>query len=364
MPVLVEPAGSDEPADQPVNRARRRIQGAGQFRERDPRTVDSGLDDLHHSIDRAVVSWSSLGVIGGGGSEIRTRARLPYNGFQGRYAMSFRIPCWASSYLQRWTSTEPMAARHCTPIEHLIGVGLGVMPKTKKGRNPNLAGSIRRRPSGLYEARVTTGFDEEGRQLRKSVYGRTNAEVRAKMIKLQGQVDKSAPIPRGRVPTLADYAEPWLDQLQRRPSTVRRYGELLKFHIIPAIGRLQLTKIERSDVIAMMRRVQKAGAEERHCQSNKGAAPQHPQRGDPRRPGLQKRCGAGAAPSDIGRHHRQTPASGGRGVLLRSRWPELGRSTVALPAWYGVPSRGGPGADLETGRPRVRCHSLREGTPA
>lgn len=56
------------------------------------------------------------------------------------------------------------------------------------------------------------------------------------MIKLQGQVDKGAAIPTGRVPTLADYAERWLDQLQRRPSTVRRYGELLKFHIIPALG--------------------------------------------------------------------------------------------------------------------------------
>ena len=49
-----------------------------------------------------------------------------------------------------------------------------------------------------------------------------------------------------------------------------------------------------------------ARAEERHCQSNKGASPQHPQRGDPRRPGLQKRRGTGAAPSDIGRHHRQS----------------------------------------------------------
>jgi integrase len=128
-----------------------------------------------------------------------------------------------------------------------------------RARSPNLTGSIRRRPSGLYEARVTVGTDENGRQLRKSVYGRTNAEVRAKMITLQGQVQKGASIPRGRIPTLADYAERWLGQLERRPSTVRRYGELLKFHINPAIGRLQLTKIERSDVVAMMRRVQKAG---------------------------------------------------------------------------------------------------------
>ncbi len=134
------------------------------------------------------------------------------------------------------------------------------MPRTKQRRkSPNSAGSIRHRADGLYEARVTTGFDENGRQLRKSVYGHTDAEARAKMIKLQGQVQKGAPIPRGRVPTLADYAERWLKQLARRPSTVRRYGELLKFHIFPAVGRLQLTKIERSDVVAMMRRVQQAG---------------------------------------------------------------------------------------------------------
>lgn len=134
------------------------------------------------------------------------------------------------------------------------------MARTKpRAKSPNSAGSIRRRPDGLYEARVTTGFDENGRQLRKSVYGRTDAEARAKMIKLQGQVQKGAPIPRGRVPTFAAYSERWLAQLQRRPSTIRRYGELLKFHILPAVGRLQLTKIERSDVVAMMRRVQTAG---------------------------------------------------------------------------------------------------------
>ena len=132
------------------------------------------------------------------------------------------------------------------------------MRSKKPSKSPNAAGSVRRRRDGRYEARVTVGF-EGGRQVQKSVYGTTEAEARTKMIKLQGQVQKGAPIPRGRVPTFADYAGRWRQQLARRPSTVRRYGELLKFHILPAVGRLQLTKIERSDVIAMMRRVQQAG---------------------------------------------------------------------------------------------------------
>ena len=42
-------------------------------------------------------------------------------------------------------------------------------------------GSIRERRPGLWEARVTVGFDAHGRQLRRSIYGKTRADVAARM---------------------------------------------------------------------------------------------------------------------------------------------------------------------------------------
>ena len=223
------------------------------------------------------------------------------------------------------------------------------MPRSKKAKSANSAGTIRYRSDGRYEARVTTGFDEDGRQLRKSVYGRTNAQVRAKMIKLQGQVQKGTPIPRGRIPTFADYAERWLGQLARRQSTVRRYGELLKVHINPAVGRLQLTKIERSDVIAMMRRVQDAGAE-RHRQSGKGSAPQHPQRGGPRRSRLPKRRSAGAAASDLRCHSRKATPAGTTSRPSPSCRPASQMVRFGSSCLVPAAESGGPRAHLGDGR--------------
>ena len=42
-------------------------------------------------------------------------------------------------------------------------------------------GSIRKRPDGTWEARVTVGIMADGKQKRKSLYGKTRQEVNAKM---------------------------------------------------------------------------------------------------------------------------------------------------------------------------------------
>jgi integrase len=42
-------------------------------------------------------------------------------------------------------------------------------------------GSIRERRPGQWEARVTVGFDARGRQVRRSLYGKSRAEAVAKM---------------------------------------------------------------------------------------------------------------------------------------------------------------------------------------
>ena len=52
----------------------------------------------------------------------------------------------------------------------------------KSSRAANGAGSIRKRPDGKWEARYTVGNDPgTGKQVRRSVYGKTQAEARKKM---------------------------------------------------------------------------------------------------------------------------------------------------------------------------------------
>ena len=60
MPLLVEPAFGQEAADEAVDRALRRVQGADQLGERHARAVDDFFQNARDSIDRAVVLRHAL----------------------------------------------------------------------------------------------------------------------------------------------------------------------------------------------------------------------------------------------------------------------------------------------------------------
>ena len=62
------------------------------------------------------------------------------------------------------------------------------MKKTTHGAKG--AGSIRKRPDGRWEARYTVGFDSDtGKPIRKSIYGKTQQEVRQRMAKAIAEID-------------------------------------------------------------------------------------------------------------------------------------------------------------------------------
>jgi hypothetical protein len=50
-------------------------------------------------------------------------------------------------------------------------------------------GNIRQRPDGRWEARITVGYNPNGTRRRKSVYGKTQAEVRRELNKLASRRD-------------------------------------------------------------------------------------------------------------------------------------------------------------------------------
>ena len=58
-------------------------------------------------------------------------------------------------------------------------------------KNANNGGSIRQRPDGRWEARVTIGTNPAtGKPVRKSLYGSTQKEVKQKMTALLSDLDK------------------------------------------------------------------------------------------------------------------------------------------------------------------------------
>ncbi len=104
-------------------------------------------------------------------------------------------------------------------------------------------GSIRERRPGLWEARVTVGFDAHGRQLRRSIYGKTRADVAARMTaSLAKLADGVAPASDRQ--KLRDFLASWIEaQTNIRPNTKRRYRGLIDHQIVPLLGGLRLGQL-------------------------------------------------------------------------------------------------------------------------
>lgn len=77
---------------------------------------------------------------------------------------------------------------------------------TRRRARHNGEGSVRKRPDGTWEGRYTAGRNEAGQQVRRSVYGRTRAEVAEKLKDALALTEKGALVltERGRL-TLAQH---------------------------------------------------------------------------------------------------------------------------------------------------------------
>lgn len=104
------------------------------------------------------------------------------------------------------------------------------------------------RPDGRWTAQVSTGYSN-GKRSRKTVYGRTAAECRKKLIEvLHGQQNGQAPMDERT--TLATFLPRWLDNIapSLRPHTRRFYGDQARLHIIPKLGGLPISRITPEQV--------------------------------------------------------------------------------------------------------------------
>lgn len=105
-------------------------------------------------------------------------------------------------------------------------------------RNANGGGSIRKRKDGTWEGRFTVGRDPRtGRQVQRSVYGKTQAEVRQKLTAATREIDGGTYLAPNRM-TVAAWCELWLSTYTNgvRESTRAAYASQLRSHIIPALG--------------------------------------------------------------------------------------------------------------------------------
>ena len=104
----------------------------------------------------------------------------------------------------------------------------------EKKRRARGEGSIRQRKDGTWDARFVAGVDPgTGKDIRKSVYAKTQKEVRKKM-------------------TVGQWLDVWAAEYLGgvKPMTVLNYSQHIKNHIKPTMGAIITSAIRRSELIA------------------------------------------------------------------------------------------------------------------
>jgi integrase len=120
------------------------------------------------------------------------------------------------------------------------------MPRKKEGRGAQGAGTIRQRKNGLWEARYTMGRDPgTGKQVQKSVYGKTQGEVRQKLAKISVSIDDGVYTDPSRL-KVAEWLEIWQKDFMNgiKPATIATYKRQIKNHIAPGLGSARLQSLK------------------------------------------------------------------------------------------------------------------------
>lgn len=105
-------------------------------------------------------------------------------------------------------------------------------------------GSITQRSDGRWQGAITTGYTEEGKQKRRTVYGKTQKEVREKLEEVKRQLATGSYSDTKH--TVKSYLAEWLKEKGReiKASTLeKKYRFCVDKYLVPRIGSIKLTKL-------------------------------------------------------------------------------------------------------------------------
>jgi integrase len=94
-----------------------------------------------------------------------------------------------------------------------------------------------------WEGKVSLGFDSEGKRQRRTVYGDTQRDVIEKIAAIRGEIADGT-FSQSTL-TVKGYLKRWLTEKARqvKPRTTDFYAEVIGRHIVPRIGKIQVTKL-------------------------------------------------------------------------------------------------------------------------
>jgi excisionase family DNA binding protein len=131
-----------------------------------------------------------------------------------------------------------------------------------RGRRGHGEGSVFQRANGMWVAQVDLGWIG-GRRRRRTVYGGSEREVIAKRDQLRSQLGKGVNLadpPR----TVEQWLNEWLRTVKAgdgtSQSTLDRYDQIVRVHLIPLVGRIKLSALAPRDVQLMVSHLRESAA--------------------------------------------------------------------------------------------------------
>ena len=119
------------------------------------------------------------------------------------------------------------------------------MARKSNTRGAQGDGTIRKRKDGRWEARYTLGVNPgTGKQIQKSLYGKTQDEVRKKLKAITADVDKGVFTEPSKL-TVGRWLDIWLDEYCTgvKDTTVQQYTYQINTHIKPGLGAVKLAEL-------------------------------------------------------------------------------------------------------------------------
>ena len=121
---------------------------------------------------------------------------------------------------------------------------------TRKTKGAKGGGTIRQRPDGRWEARYTLGIDPgTGKQIQKSVYGKTQKEVAQNLRQITAEIDAKtyvAPCKLSVAEWMAVWAQDYLVGI--KASTAYLYKRTIDLYIVPHLGHIRLDALNAHTV--------------------------------------------------------------------------------------------------------------------
>lgn len=130
-------------------------------------------------------------------------------------------------------------------------------------RRANGEGSIYKRKDGTFEAKILTGWKEDGKPQYKYFRGKSQADVLAKWENAKGSVRTGTYVEPNRI-LFKDWLNTWLEVTMKnhiKDTTYFQYKNLITNHISSEIGGIKLSKIQTVHLQELYNRKQESRTE-------------------------------------------------------------------------------------------------------